>query len=1047
MKIGIELGWRAVRVITVGTQNEILSVNDVGQPSVVSTPPIVALSKGGGGALVGQSAIDLVQDETQAALIKIGHALAGLGGGGYSPELLAILLEKIGRDIEGFGSSRADVRFIVSEDIVPVGVAGKCARDQLAQAAYWAGFVKPTLSYRVDAAVREGLDAYTAAEIKTKTTRTQPVVRTIVIDAGPLSLSAYAVVATTPSVAPWAGQPGINTDLLAFDMFRHFALTVEAQTGANFSAPVMNSIWELVRDPQSPAFQLVFDRGGQRHLFNVGGCRRELAKAVRQSLPGLLAGFAALSDDSFIFIGGQYATIPEVNETIREICKQTLAKPRSANAPIPLYFGDVPAHGVAGAVRFDDLPFVSLVSPVQPALPPLSDLQQKLPAHLQRAPESLHDLQTKPVNDGQWPDLKQKQQENGNVLKATSTGLLDGVISHVEVDTGRGVDVAGKQAGALWAQKIDTLLRLLLTAPTVGLKERYEQYFKLAEIDHTALRDRPRRASWWRRLFDPQARDSVLADLRSSWSRMARRQVAEVSTELRKNYLDPVLARLTADLVSLAAARGRTFDAQAAGANIILGFDGATRFADSNDITPTGDFKDYVEDQRSAAVGLATPLTLFNGRSSSRAKRPVGITMSNRVILTAAALAHTHLSREPRSHTLGYTPEGGRTILATSSRAVGRWQFMPWFRWLMGGHVGVLQMAGIVVLFGGVAALSGAWSLRALQPTLLHASIDRGTLVCPEMAVDARADVTCNALTQASFGTNTWFHDGCYLNVMRLVLPAQNLTYGVQSIDWRWPAPPSEASLVCQAAHGFDMASVLADTKYLDRVTAGLRLPITPEYKVTAGQKSDATFSYRVVGLNVPADPNAGNTVGPVNLVDVAWISAAPGREGIALGGPTLEEPTPKEVPLGTSFASGDRPTWPFSFIVADNVASNRWSAVVNSGLCVDIGARLNIVAIGSGEDPAKLLGSIVSDAPGKDLAFLRFALDGAENSASIDDSLLEDKLFLPRVVPATPIQTEPPGNRGELLTAYPNLEDSLLQKEAPLGFGRTRLIGACPPR
>lgn len=1021
MKIGIELGWRAVRVITVGTQNEILSVNDVGQPSVVSTPPIVALSSVGGGALVGQSAIDLIQDETQAALATIGHALAGLGSDGHSPELLAVLLEKIGRDIEGFGSSRADVRFFVSEDVVAQNDAGNAARGELAQAASWAGFTNPTLSYRVDAAVREGLDTYSDAEIEAKTIRTHPAARTIVIDAGPLSLSAYSVgitlsqlssAVTDAKVALWA-QRGDKTEARAFDMFRHFALTVEAQTDTTFAAPVMNSIWELVRDPQSPAFQPVFDHTGQRYLFDVGGCRRALADAVRKELPGLLTGFAPLSDDSFIFIGGQYATIADVNRAIREVCKQKLGR---THEPIEL-----PAHGVAGAVRFKDLPFVSLVAPDQPA------------------PSHLSDLQAKPINDGQWPDLKPKQQENRKVLKAASTGLLSGVISPVDVDTGHGVDSAGKQVGAFWAQKIDTLLRVLLTAPTVGLKERYEGHFKEARITETALRDRPRMAPWWRRLFDPQARDSVLADLRSWWGRLVRRQVAEFSTELRRNYLDPVLERLTAELVSLAAARGTKLDAQAARASIILGFDGATRFADSDDITPTGDFKDYVKDQRSGAVGLTTPLTLFNGRNSSRAKRPVGITMSNMVVLTAAALAHTHLSREARSHTLGYTPEGARTILASSSRAARRWQFMPWFRWLMGGHVGVLQMVGIVVLFGGVAALSGVWSLRALQPTLLHASIDRGTLVCPDMPAEARQDVTCDAFTRATLGANTWFHDGCYLNVMRLVLPAQYPAYGIQSVGSWLPAPLNEASLVCQEAHGFDMKAVLADTKNLDRLTTALRPP--PESAASTSQEPNGTFSRRVVGLNVPGDPNVGSTNGPVNVVDTAWISAAPGPEGIALGATV-----PADMDVGPSFASGVRPTWAFRFVVADNAASNPRLAVVNSGLCVDIGARLNIVAIGSGEDPAKLLASIISDAPGKDLAFLRFGLDDSANTVSTNTDLVKAKLFMPRTL-GDPATTVLPVNRGDLLTEYPNVDSSILQKEPPLGLGRTRLIGTCPPR
>lgn len=1043
MKIGVELGWRAVRVITVGAQNEILSVNDAAQPSVVLTPPIVAVSSGG--ALVGQAAIDLIQDEQQAGnLITTGHALTGLGDAFHSPDLLAILLEKIGRDIEGFGSTRSDVTFIVSEDIIPPDNAGDIARGQLAKAAAWANFKTPTLSYRVEAAAREGLDTYTSAEINSLTIPTHPVVRTLVIDAGTLSLSAYSLgvmlkqignVVPTPSKESWgnrpAGVPDGATDgeageehdiALAFDMFRHFALTVEAQTGAKFSAPVMDSIWELVRDPHAPPFHPVIDRTGKSRLFDVNGCRRELADAVRQSLPRLLAGFAALSDHSFIFIGGQYAAIAEVSKAIREVCNKELGK--------PLHFRELPAHGVAGAVRFEDLSPVPLIVPTQPDVA-LGDVQEKQPKHLRAAPESVHNLQAKPINDGQWPAATDDQAVGNKSSEVPPPGLLSGVVSPVTFNIALGVDSASQQVGAFWAQKVDTLLRLLLTAPTVGLKERYEQYFEQACVAGTVRRDGlNNRTSLWARLFDRQNQKAALANLLSRWNGRFRRQFADQpASDLRGTYLDPVLDRLVDELLNLAG--DGVFVRDVARTKVILGFENATGFADADHLSISEHFEPYVSAQRNGVI--TTPLTLFNGFGSSTAKRPAGISVPGRVILTEAGLARTHLSWRPRYHTLGYAPEGFRSILASSSKTVRRWQFMPWFRWLMGGHVGLLKLLGVVALFGSVAILSGVYSLRALQPTLLHASIDRGVLDCPTMAGDRKENVTCNALTRATFGADSRFHDGCYLNVMRLVLPAQHLASGVENVSSQWPAPPSDASLVCQEANGFDMKAVLDNATNLDRLTAGIRSSPMP-----AEVSADATFARRTVVLSVPPTPPTDTDKGrPVTVVDIAWISAAPGPEGIALGGVVSQDPksaTSPDTPL---------PTFPFSFVVSDNLASNPQSLVVKSGLCVDIGARLNIVAIGQGEDPAKQLASIVGDGPGKDLAFLRFALDGAAGRSSLDVDLVDTPLFMP-ITAAEANRTAPPANRADLLKIYPDV-DPLLKKKPPLGFDRARLVGTCP--
>ncbi|MEP9372758.1 hypothetical protein [Mesorhizobium sp. KR1-2] len=1004
MKIGVELGWRAVRIITVGAQNEILSVNDVAQPAVVSTPPIVALS--GGGALVGQAAIDLVRDEQQAGnLVTIGHALAGLGDSNHSPELLAVLLEKIGRDIEGFGSIRSNVAFIVSDDIIARDERGDAARDQLAKAAAWANFKNPSLLYRVEAAAREGLDTYSKAELDALTIATRPVVRTLVIDAGPLSLSASTLgivfeenrhVGPTTRRALWAGRPAAapgglpdgeadtkaeQSIALAFDMFRHFAQTVEAQAGASFSAPTLDRIWELVRSPHSPPFQPVIDSVGTRHLFDVKECRRNLADAVRRDLPGLLADFKTHSDHSFIFIGGQYATIAEVNEAIREVCKQRLGP--------TLHFTELPAHGVAGAVRFDDLSSVPLVTPTP----------------LQEAPKSLSDIQGKPINDGELDCLPQEKKKGGGTSVVSEPNLLDPIVSPIPFDLTRGVDEAGKQVGVFWAEKIDRLLRLRGTAPSVGLKEHYERHLRKAGIGETVQRVGPDGlASLWKRMFGP-------------------RTVDDATTNPSKVYLRPAIVDgLVAELQALAGTV--VFDKASAKASVEASFRNATEFRDAEQLQISEHFATYVSSQRNGAVPESTALALFNGYGSSGAKRPAGVSVPDQIILTDAGVTRTRLSGRTRHHTLGYAPEGFRSILASSSRTIRRWQFMPWFRWLMGGHVSLVQMVGIVALFAIVLTLSGMSIVRALQPTLLYADTEGGVLDCsapdPESTDPAKPhNVTCTGATEASFGASSRFHDGCYLNVLRLVLPGQNLPFGVEQVSSIWAPSESDADLVCQESNGFDMLGILNDHKNLDKLTFLLRQrPEGPEGAagpaISTGQSPDARYAWRFVDFKFPADP----PVGPVKLVDITWLSAAPGPEGIPLRSP-------------------------FNFVVSDSQNSNTQLQVTESGLCVDVGARLSIVAIGSGKNPADKLASIVSDGPGKDIEFIRFAIKDKPNLASINKPLANNKLFMTRTARADPAGFGPPPNRNDMLQIYPDMHE-LLRKAPPLGLGRPRLVGTC---
>lgn len=770
MKIGIELGWQAVRIVTIGDGMEILSVSDAGDSATVSTPPVVAQSPTG--ALVGRTAIDITGDESARRALSVVHPFtdpdaAPAADGEQGPGALSVLLEKAARDLRAFGCATTNVTFIISDEIVPRKPdPGALTAEQalprrdapqfvaFETAAKLAGFDSFHIAYRAEAAAIHGKSLLTPQQL-TLAGAAPVFLNTIVVDVGlravrltlvdlMLKQGTFEIRLVNPGMSvaatdlpSWIGEVPSGREL-EFDLFGHFTRVVSDQIGDTLPPAGLNRLWSQVCDRNSPDIVTVIDSASRRQLFDVAACRDKLLSDVKGTVQMLVDDLAGLEPRHFVFLTGQMTSL----EGIASAVAAGFGEP-----PAKRVFAMLPAHALASAAQFDPLP-------TMPSGTGGADAERR------------QKLKQLPINDGKLdPVGGQPAPVESKQAVATPIGPFDDIFESppsLADLRGRRWDAVGEEIGSYWAVKVDTLLRLRATAPTVSLKNLYDRQLRENGIDEERDGD-------VRRFVSETAMKRILSEIGSKVS---------LDDNARFGLREGILKGFATDLPRDDA------PPPAAGPHPSL-------------------FGDYVEKLRAATMPPETRLVVVEGKDGSAALPGTGLAVVGRAVLTtnAPGLGDTQGGKPER--TLGYSSDGFRTLLASETRPAPRPGWNHFVKDLVGGASDVVHMGtilGLVALAGVVAALAWIGPRPAQAVPVGDVKLDFGSLNCTATAADGITAVVtnCTMTDPAPKLATTDLAKGCYVGVLRVVGPAPTDPVGPLPVSvMSTAAPPSTLAVQC----------------------------------------------------------------------------------------------------------------------------------------------------------------------------------------------------------------------------------------------------------
>lgn len=963
MRIGIELGWQAVRIVTIGTGREILSVSDGGDPAIVSTPPVVAQSDTG--ALVGAQAIDITGDESALRTVGIAHAFApphSVGAGaGPGPGALAILLEKAARDLRAFGRTTTDVTFIVSEEIIPRNLSPAAEtpdevlppRNSPALAAFeaaatLAGFESFDLAYRAEAAAIHGKSLLTQHQLALAGDGAASL-RAVVVDAGlravrltvvdlRLVLGSFDVLSVNPgmnasatALQSWIGTvPPDRT--LEFDLFGHFAKAVAAQIGDTLPPSGLDRLWAQIRDPATPDIVAAIDSAGRRQRFDVGACRATLQGDVEAAVRTLLRDLPGAGAAHFVFLIGHLAALSGMEKAV----EAGFGGPSPARVFITL-----PAHGLASAARFDSL--------LRMHCGPLVANQE----------ERLR-LARLPINDGELDPLTATGVPQTPSALAPATGPFDDIFESPPFLgnlQNRALSDIGHEIGSYWAVKIDALLRLRATAPKVSLKTLYEQHLRDNGID--VERDANALSS-----VSPAAKERLLAAVNS------RIELGNAGPKTLASGIDAGFAEALTGSSPTAGVAGQPNAAQ------------------------PSIFEDYVARLRDMIVPADMRLALVTADDGSAPLPGAGLAVPDRAVLTTDAPGTSEMPGAPFRRTLGYSSDGFRPLLATQVRSAPRKAFSHFADWVFGGESTLGQLGTILFLLAASAAVAGFAWFGGPRPAIAAPSVATGDMTCDiskdpagTAVMDANGNLitACQSTSPAAQLATTSLSMGCYVGVLRIVLPAStdHLTTSTTAI-----APPS-SHLDAQC-----LSLGLKPLELLNTISVPIASQVTAPPAMAVSE--DGRVASRVL------------TIGSMSLKDVVWVGYNKDQPTISLENP-----------------------WRGDFFGTNTVAQ-----IDAYDLCVDIGIRMQAMVLADPAVAAEQVRDVVADDLANNVQYMRFRFGGSQDSPVV----MADFPLLGRADTTVPF-TDPAAGTVAAGT-FPLIPEGLLTNAD--GTSRQRLIGSC---
>lgn len=950
MHIGIELGWRAIRIVSVSDNGEVLSIPDFREPAVTTTAPILARSVESNGALVGSLGLDLAAEESEISGVAFSHALVDLDRAGTDPGAeaafhgLAVLLEKIGRDIRSFGLSPKEASFVVSEDFLPRDQAATLA-PALGNAAGMAGFAKGKIVYRDIVAALQGVNRLSPGDRTSYGREALPELRTIVVDAGFHSLRVSSVVVQADRIE----KPVVsraekwNADFSSIErsMFGVFAKALEDDTGCKFSAAMMERAWTKLLEKDAPASFPAVDKSGAIHVLDLESHRQKILQEVTDKLSDLLAAAALPENSNFVFVIGPFASLPGIEENIRAVFDQ-----RRRSGTYLCRF--LPAHALAAGAGAEPS------TPFEPSVTRCSKLE------------------VLPINDGQSERFRgPKAPPLPPVAAPLSSSILQGAFGSLDFDELRNKPTfveMGQTAGSFWASQIDRLLRLRSTAPTVVLKSYYDEFFR-----NSGIRD-----------------DSSVPGSAGG----------SVGLAQDNAYLgDATKAAIVKEVVNKLGTQEPAFE-KAFRQGLADGFDKALTYRDGNKLveSPSTYFDRYCEDQQKAIVPESRQLTVVHDGEANVLAEPIGVLVRGRLLLSTPAMRATgSTSAIQRRHSLGPSSDGFRSVLATASVLGPRKTMLDRVRFLFGGETTTWQLVTIGALFVASAVLAGFALRGPPKPTVYQPASGEGSYTCGGLPPTAPTSFSCTTakFPEISIGPDV-ASGSCYLAVMRLVLPTAAYITDYSALT----LPAKELDAAC-AAQMPDVQKAFAaiDPSTAELVTSFGVKPLAKPKDLPAIQAPPAVQPPPQPLRELSRAWVRQVSLGGANVIDIAWPAYNPPRlQPPPTSNPPGAQPTdtsnpPGAPPTPTSSPTGIQPLLTsLTLALKDIVAADL--PQFQQDFCFEIGVRLNVLKFAEGNDHlADDLSSILSDKPGEGLKFVRYQV-GTKTDKQKRDQRLGEKQF-----------------------------------------------------